>query len=84
MSPGVKGVRIYSKLCIPSCFVSSFPSKENLGDPTLSLSLDLISGAGMAAKFPDPEISKVSFTGSPRETRSVSSLEIEVKDPMAP
>ena len=84
MSPGVSGVRIYSKLCIPSCLVISFPAKENLGDPTFSLSLGLIPGAGMAEKFPVPEISTVNFTGSPKETRSASNLETEEKDPIAP
>ena len=55
----------------PYAWLIHSPSNEKAGGPILKLLFDSSSGAGIAAKFPFPSISKLSLTGSPKETRSI-------------
>ena len=64
--------------------VASLPLKEKAGGPTLKFSPIDSLGAGIAAKFPLPLIVKVSFMGSPTETRLVSRDEFIDNLPIAP
>ena len=82
--PGLRGVIIYSKPCVPENFVCSFPEKKNAGGPNLKSLFWVRVGAGIAEKFPFPEIEKVNRTGSPRETFSESIEEEVLKVPIAP
>ena len=65
-------------------FVCSFPEKKNAGGPNLKSVLLVRLGAGIAEKFPFPEIEKVNRIGSPRETFSESIEEEVLKFPIAP
>ena len=69
---------------MPVYLVLWSPEKEKAGEPILNSEFPEREGAGMAEKFPIPEIEKVNRTGSPRET-FWASMETDVSNvPIAP